>query len=112
MSDGDKDSEVEQPPIAEIRAPIQMAIGRAEPESRFVTGKIAEQIGSGSHAKNSIVYRTIGWSFLAGGVFSLCVVFYSAFATSESPFSFKDVWSVFTPIITLALGYLFGKGDS
>ena len=36
-----------------------------------VAGKIAENIGTGENAKNSIVWMTITWSFMIAGVMSL-----------------------------------------
>lgn len=76
-----------------------------------IPGIVTKQIGSGEHAQNSIVYKTIAWSFIGGGLLSAASVVW-AFC-QHMPISYseiKDVWSIFAPLITLALGYLFGKG--
>jgi hypothetical protein len=73
-------------------------------------GTLTQKMGTGENAKNSIVWMTITWSFtIATGLsilfFSL-VVCYKDFAYLEN---IKSVWSMFLPLITLALGYAFGK---
>lgn len=83
--------------------------------SKFVEdlpGKITDIIGSGKHAQTAIVYKTIGWSFLAGSVFTL-ILFILAWSAGECETPIEDIktiWSIFIPVITLALGYVFGKG--
>jgi hypothetical protein len=76
-----------------------------------IPGAVTQQIGSGEHAQNSIVYRTILWSFLGGGILSAASVVIALVKGNASALSeIKDIWSIFAPLITLALGYLFGKG--
>lgn len=76
-----------------------------------IPGVVTQQIGSGEHAQNSIVYRTILWSFIGGGALSTATVVIALAKGSASVFAeVKDIWSIFAPLITLALGYLFGKG--
>jgi ABC-type iron transport system FetAB permease component len=58
-----------------------------------IPGAVTQQIGSGEHAQNSIVYRTILWSFVGGGLLSAASIVIALC---------KGVPS--------ALGYLFGKG--
>lgn len=75
-------------------------------------GTIQATIGTGDNAKNSIVWMTITWSFfiasaLSGLFFSLAVC-YKDFLYLDN---IKSVWSIFVPIITLALGYAFGKSE-
>lgn len=75
-------------------------------------GKISEIIGSGKHAQAAIVWQTIKWSFIAGGAFSI-MFFVLSFFTEDRNLTIdhiKGVWSIFIPVITLALGYIFGKG--
>ena len=79
-----------------------------------VAGKIAEHIGTGSNAKDSVIWITITWSFRIAA--TLCgLLFVRSFlglAKEEDLLdSLVQIWSVFVPIITLALGYAFGKGD-
>jgi tellurite resistance protein TehA-like permease len=87
--------------------------GKQAPQSRtHSSGRIAETIGTGDNAKNSIVWMTITWSFCIASMLSLLffalVVCYKDFNYIDN---IKSVWSIFVPIITLALGYAFGKSQ-
>jgi hypothetical protein len=80
-------------------------------------GKISEIIGTGEHAKLGIIYLTIRWAFITGCVVSLLVVInYWGFREKEKVPDFvsdiKVIWEVIIPIITLALGYAFGKSKN
>lgn len=81
---------------------------------RPVEGSITRQIGSGEYAKDTFIYITIFWSFVIGSV--TCGAIYirtfapPAMTAAEILEVVKGVWSIFLPIITLALGYSFGKG--
>lgn len=76
-----------------------------------IPGTLTRQLGSGEHAQNSIVYRTILWSFVGGGLLSAAAVVLAYRDGKATPMSeIKEVWSIFAPLITLALGYVFGKG--
>jgi hypothetical protein len=84
-------------------------------EGKPTEGKIALEIGTGDAAKDSFVYLTIKWSFLVGSLTTACLFIKSFFDVGDSGGAasvevIKGVWSVFLPIITLALGYAFGKG--
>jgi surface polysaccharide O-acyltransferase-like enzyme len=73
-------------------------------------GLISGIIGSGEDAKNSIVYKTIAWSFLSGVLFSVVIIFYILYKGEGNPEdSIKNIWAIFIPVITLSLGYIFGK---
>lgn len=75
-------------------------------------GKIAENIGTGENAKNAIVWMTITWSFVIASVLSLLLF---SLVVADKDFKYleqiKSVWSIFVPLITLALGYSFGKSQ-
>ncbi|MDF9756753.1 hypothetical protein [Pseudomonas hunanensis] len=75
-------------------------------------GTIQATIGTGSNAKDSIVWMTITWSFVIASFLSLLlfslVVCYKDFKYLEQ---IQTVWTIFVPIITLALGYAFGKSQ-
>ena len=84
--------------------------------SAGVPGKITETLGSGDNARNSIIYLTIKWSFISGCVISLFVILnYWFFRQNEKVPDFtediKMVWEIIIPIITLSLGYAFGKSQ-
>lgn len=96
-------------PKGEVRVPSFNSTERSI--STPIPGAVTQQIGSGEHAQNSIVYRTILWSFTGGGLLSAAAVAIALTNGSTTPFAeIKDVWSIFAPLITLALGYVFGKG--
>lgn len=98
--------------MTEIKlSPVAGDVSKRPPTPKsHVTGRITENIGSGENAKNSIVWMTITWSFFIASILSLLffslVVCYKDFEYLKS---IKEVWSIFIPIITLALGYAFGK---
>jgi uncharacterized integral membrane protein len=77
-----------------------------------IAGTITQTIGTGDNAKNSIVWMTITWSFVVAGALSLLLF---SLVVAEKDFKYvqeiKSVWSVFIPLITLALGYAFGKNQ-
>lgn len=77
-------------------------------------GKIAQTIGGGDNAKNSFIWVTIRWSFLIGAITSLAIYFRPVYCQADLHENLladiKAVWAIFMPIITLALGYSFGKG--
>jgi len=75
-------------------------------------GKISEYIGTGKHARAAIAWQTIIFSFIAGGVISLALFFCALLKICAlSIEDIKTVWAIFIPIITLALGYIFGKSN-
>jgi len=100
--------------MAEVKAKVVSGdVGRkaATPKSH-IAGKITENIGSGENAKNSIVWMTITWSFFTAGIISLLLF---SLVVADKDFKYideiKSVWSIFVPLITLALGYAFGKNQ-
>ncbi len=80
-------------------------------------GRVTETIGTGENAKNSLIYLTLKWAFIVGGVFTLFVVINCwIFRENEVvPDIVRDIvalWKILIPIITLALGYAFGRAKS
>lgn len=75
-------------------------------------GRIAENIGTGENAKNAIVWMTITWSFFIASGLSLLLF---SLVVADKDFKYleqiKSVWTIFIPLITLALGYSFGKSQ-
>jgi len=77
-------------------------------------GKITDTIGTGEVAKDSIIYLVIRWSFISGTVITIFLIINNwLFRENEKvPDLTNDIkvtWSIVIPIITLALGYAFGK---
>jgi hypothetical protein len=83
-------------------------------------GTIAKQIGTGDNAKDSFVWMTLRSCFWIAGLisaglfFTYFVSFFVKGCVPENTIvdSLKNLWAIFTPIITLALGYAFGKRDA
>ncbi|WP_311880985.1 MULTISPECIES: hypothetical protein [unclassified Pseudomonas] len=94
--------------------PKTRIVNTSSQPAQQVEGSITRQIGSGDYAKDTFIYITIFWSFVIGSV--TCGAIYirtfspPAMTAAEILEVVKGVWSIFLPIITLALGYSFGKG--
>lgn len=76
-------------------------------------GKITEDIGEGDNAKNSIVFIVLERCFIIAGIITFGLFLYNVFLSCEKQELVKDIisiWEIFVPVITLALGYVFGKG--
>ena len=77
-----------------------------------IPGKIAQQIGSGKYAQAAIAWHTVKWCFVTGLILT-ALQFISSVFIEKKGFSIEDVkglWSIIIPVITLVLGYMFGKG--
>lgn len=85
-----------------------------------ITGAVSQTLGTGRHAQDSVVWLTIRWSLLLGFILSMILIIFmwpshpdGIHPPIEAIFpieQLKTIWSIFVPIITLALGYMFGKG--
>lgn len=93
------------------------SINTKKVENLKIVGKITEQIGTGDDAKHSIIWTTIRWCFIIASALSIILFIFLGFAYYNNNQSeivelkkfIFSIWSIFTPIITLALGYAFGK---
>lgn len=80
-------------------------------------GIISQYLGTGENAKNSIVYLVLKYSFISAIIITFLVVFnYWLFRDGGNKVpdivgDLKIIWEIITPIITLALGYAFGKNE-
>jgi len=84
------------------------------PEEIDHHGSITNTLGTGENAKDSIIYLVLKWSFISGTVITFLLVINNwLFRKDEKvPDLVNDIkitWSIIIPIITLALGYAFGK---
>ncbi|HFQ5433991.1 TPA: hypothetical protein ACGVBV_004523 [Vibrio vulnificus] len=87
-----------------------------------IIGAVNYTIGTGKHAQDSVVWLTIRWSFILGIILSLLLIWFmwptvpNSVVEDALPIfpidQLKTIWSIFVPIVTLALGYMFGKGRS
>lgn len=96
---------------ADIKVPNEK---RDDKFDKIRPGSITSIIGRGDDARNSFVYLTIKWSFISGCIVTVLVVVNSwLFRKNEMVPDFGHdielVWDIVVPIITLALGYAFGK---
>lgn len=79
--------------------------------------KISEIIGKEDDARNSFVYLTLIWSFRAGIVIT-ALIFINAWLFRQNekvPDAIGEVttaWEIIIPLVTLALGYAFGKSKN
>ena len=101
-----------------LKAPAQDKDGTGgETNGSFngeLAGKIAGLIGTGKNAKDSFIWMTITWSFYIASGISFLFFFRSFFeiAKTEDLLEYiTSTWNIFIPIITLALGYAFGRGE-
>lgn len=103
------------PEPQELSGEPRLRIENAAPQvTRHVEGAITKQIGSGEYAKDTFIYITIFWSFIIGSA-TCAAIYVRTFTLPEMTAQeivevMKGVWAIFLPIITLALGYSFGKG--
>ena len=81
--------------------------------------RIKEIIGTGNEAKNSIIWITIRWCLAIPLIISVLFFISLWFSYYNNNYAeakeIKDymlkIWSLFAPLITLALGYLYGKNE-
>ncbi|EMR7550479.1 hypothetical protein WJ752_004605, partial [Salmonella enterica] len=75
------------------------------------TGGMSDNVGVGKHAQTNIIWYIISSTFIVFSCIAAALVILVVYGynISEVTQSIKDIWSVFTPILTLSLGYLFGK---
>ena len=84
-----------------------------------IVGAVNYTIGTGKHAQDSVVWLTIKWSLSLGLFLSISLIIYMWPETADGVHppikaifpmdDLKSIWSIFVPIVTLALGYMFGK---
>lgn len=79
------------------------------------SGKISQYLGTGENAKYSILYLVLKYSFLSAvGITVLVIVNYWTFRDANNKVpdivgDMKVIWEIIIPVITLTLGYAFGK---
>lgn len=118
MSDNSSDYE-----LPNTMKPVQSA-GAKNKNSFYEQGRIEvvhskgdesipDKIGKGDDAKNSVVWHVITYSLTIYSciVAALLVIDVVNNGGSSSLTIVKDSWAIFTPIITLTLGYMFGKKE-
>lgn len=84
-----------------------------KPSISFIPN-ITKTIGRGEDARNSFIYLTIRYAFIAAVIITiLCVLNHWFFREEEKIPNITDdiqiIWDIAVPLITLALGYAFGR---
>lgn len=86
-------------------------------QMKWQLAKIPQILGEGETAKHSIVYLVLKWAFVSGTVITIFVIInYWLFRDCDNKVpaitdDLKVIWEIVTPIITLTLGYEFGKWE-
>lgn len=77
-------------------------------------GEYAKNIGTGNHAKTNVIYYIVSTTLVIFGCItaSLIIIHVYGYSVSDLVSDIKDLWTIFTPIITLGLGYLFGANKN
>lgn len=80
-------------------------------------GKITEFIGKGEDAKNTFVYLTLTWAFKAGICITILIfvngwIFRQNEKVPDVIGEVSTAWDFIIPLVTLALGYAFGKSKN
>lgn len=77
-------------------------------------GEYAKNIGTGNHAKTNVIYYIVSTTLVIFGCItaSLIVIHTFGYSVADLVSDIKDLWMIFTPIITLGLGYLFGANKN
>lgn len=75
------------------------------------TGSLSGSVGTGKHARTNIIWYIVSATFVIFSCIASAMIVMDiyGFDTKGLSENIKDVWSMFTPVITLSLGYLFGK---
>lgn len=79
-------------------------------------GEISKIIGTGQNAKNSIAYQVLKWSFVSLAVIFIgisCYTTYNIYQNQSDSYIDNLIRGagIITPIITLVLGYVFGRSS-
>lgn len=106
----------EKLPIEQISIPkiaeVEIHPG-ARPQTGRVTnpGSVGKIVGDKAHAPNNIIYIVIRYCFAAASLITVGLFLDSLREHHELKFEHIEItWSIFIPVITGALGYVFGKG--
>ncbi|MBL5882583.1 hypothetical protein [Lelliottia aquatilis] len=77
------------------------------------SGSIANTIGEGENAKNSIVWKIITYTLYMYSAIILVLCSYDLYNNNGAGclYIIKETWSTFCPLLTLSLGYMFGKRE-
>lgn len=74
-------------------------------------GTMSHPVGTGKHARTNIIWYIVSAIFVIFACIASAFIIMSMNGDDTKPVSdsIKDVWGSFSPVLTLALGYLFAK---
>lgn len=80
-------------------------------------GKITEFIGKGEDAKNTFIYLTLTWAFRTGICITILIfingwIFRQNEKVPDVMGEVSSAWDFIIPLVTLSLGYAFGKSKT
>ena len=74
-------------------------------------GLLGKFFGASDFVKINVAGLSILVLFLAGILYTGCILFVTL-DTNSKAIGIVEFWAIITPIITLALGFMFGKSDT
>lgn len=76
--------------------------------------RYSDKIGTGDDAKSSVVWFVITFTLTLYACLVAVLVIIDIYNNNGVNVlnNIKESWAVFTPVITLSLGYMFGKAES
>lgn len=85
----------------------------ATPSGSELSNNIANVIGRGDDAKNSVIWRLINSIIIIYSLVILVLIINDIWHNKGSGAIkiIKETWDTFTPLLTLSLGYMFGKRE-
>jgi len=100
------DSSIQSSAVYNKHMALKIESSRSEPYSY--------RIGSGDDAKSSVVWFVITFTLTLYACLIAVLIIVDIFNNKGIHIldNVKESWSIFTPIITLSLGYMFGKVES
>lgn len=84
-----------------------------ENKGEVLSNSIAKVIGEGENAKNSVVWKIITYTLYLY-TFVIVVIMGNdicRYGGVNCVSIIKEIWATYSPILTLSLGYMFGKRD-
>lgn len=91
--------------------PEELSRATDNKDSNDKTGSLSNPVGTGKHARTNIIWYIVSATFVIFSCIASAMIVMDIYGFNTKGLSenIKDMWGMFTPVITLSLGYLFGK---